>query len=156
MRYANIEEYRHPIRTHQEIKNQISKNSRYSKFKHRAHEIAHIFKNQLTCQLCHVLLEANIYGKDYRIWDAIDHDHDTGEYRGRLCSKCNTTEGKAREYLRYYKPETLYDPNLWMHEQIDKMLSYPHFRDLGINREHLLQYFSLGKYGYVPMDIRPD
>ena len=34
-----------------------------------------------------------------------DHDHVTGEYRGRLCSGCNTALGYMESGIREWKPE---------------------------------------------------
>lgn len=64
------------------------------------------FQNGL-CAICGKPESAILFGKPKRL--AIDHDHDSGQVRGLLCSRCNTAIGlmnddvdileKAQDYL---------------------------------------------------------
>jgi hypothetical protein len=46
------------------------------------------------CLICEVLLKA-----PYDIYTHADHDHTTGEFRGLLCSTCNTGLGKFKDSI---------------------------------------------------------
>lgn len=90
---------------------------------HRKHNLRHRYG--LTYDDFHSILEAQNYscaiceveishGLEYRTDRsvAVDHNHDTGEVRGILCSKCNLVLGHARE-----STEILYKSIVYLSER---------------------------------------
>ena len=51
--------------------------------------------SQTNCQLCHIEFESNGHLKK----KCLDHDHETGHYRGTICGACNTGLGKLGDNL---------------------------------------------------------
>lgn len=52
------------------------------------------------CAICSEELPDLMVYENRRRGYAIDHNHDTGDFRGILCLKCNTLLGMARESLQ--------------------------------------------------------
>jgi DUF971 family protein len=85
-------------RTHKHIEKTVRRRNEYRAFAPQAAAVATHHTAQLVCEICQEILEiADGSGVERRaVRDAIDHCHDTGAYRGRLCQPCNTYEGQAR------------------------------------------------------------
>lgn len=49
------------------------------------------------CEICGVL------GSDFKKGLCFDHDHNTGEFRGWICTKCNTGLGMANDDVKILK-----------------------------------------------------
>ena len=164
--------YSLPIRDHTSLVNYIRRVPAYEKFQSCAEHVAKHHNAQLVCELCGLILEIrNSTGEEFRTYDAIDHDHDTGHHRGRLCQNCNTIEGKCRSEF-YEKdgitPKHQYkDPNVRFYSQVDKMMSHMQFSSLSC--EKIAAYLARGINGIplsenvydptdviVPMDTRPE
>lgn len=73
------------------------------------HSILHT--QNYSCAICEVEIS---HGLEYRTNRsvAVDHNHDTGEVRGILCSKCNLMLGHARE-----STEILYKSIVYLSER---------------------------------------
>ena len=68
-------------------------------------------QQNFTCAICEVeISHALEYKTDRSV--AVDHNHDTGEVRGILCSKCNLVLGHARE-----NTEILYKSIVYLSER---------------------------------------
>jgi hypothetical protein len=57
---------------------------------------SHITNQNFACAICEVELSTALAYKAKRAV-VVDHNHETGEVRGVLCSKCNLVLGHARE-----------------------------------------------------------
>lgn len=70
-----------------------------------------LFAQNFACAICEVeISHALEYKTDRSV--AVDHNHDTGEVRGILCSKCNLVLGHARE-----NTEILYKSIVYLSER---------------------------------------
>ena len=56
----------------------------------------HIANQNFACPICEVEISTTLEYKGKRPV-VVDHNHDTGEVRGVLCSRCNLVLGHARE-----------------------------------------------------------
>jgi len=54
------------------------------------------------CKICNNA-ETNLDNKGKVKWLAVDHNHDTGDIRGLLCSNCNTGIGKLGDSIKVLK-----------------------------------------------------
>lgn len=54
-------------------------------------ELYNLFYNTHTCEDCYVALKTE--GKIQKNTRVLDHDHETGEFRGVVCISCNTKRG---------------------------------------------------------------
>lgn len=70
-----------------------------------------LIQQNFACAICEVeISHALEYKTDRSV--AVDHNHDTGEVRGILCSKCNLVLGHARE-----NTEILYKSIVYLSER---------------------------------------
>lgn len=96
------------FRDQAKIMKRIEKDPKYEDMRPYMKQIISHWLNNTCCEMCGVILEYGVLNPDrldyteYGIRDAIDHIHElegTGinTFRGRLCMKCNTEEGKAKK-----------------------------------------------------------
>lgn len=91
------------VRTRELIEKTIKNNPKYRDMVPDAAVIAFQFVNQDNCELCGAMFDIeNSFGERQDIKDAIDHDHcleksGMNSYRGRLCQRCNTSEGISKK-----------------------------------------------------------
>lgn len=146
---VSVEKYNKPIRTIDDIDRTTKRTHEYKQFRGDP-KVSNDYRTQSVCGWCKRLLEIEHHGNDYRIADAIDHCHDTGKYRGRICQRCNVIEGKARK-INCYMVDGYWYPIIF-HEYVSYVLSKVPLA----TREEIEMYICTPHERNVPMDTRTD